>query len=123
LLSWTAAALRAANACHDRPQIAHLSRLVRLAPGDLIMMGTPEGVGPVVRGDTLHAAIDGCGACASTMAFACVRAPELRHVLAWRVCALLLHWLTHARDACLCVRVCASLLRRSVSELRFRFDN
>ena len=39
-----------------------------LAPGDLLFMGTPEGVGPVVRGDVLEAAIDGCvslDACAS----------------------------------------------------------
>ena len=41
------------------PQIAHLSRLVALAPGDLLFMGTPEGVGPVRRGDVLEAAIDG----------------------------------------------------------------
>ncbi len=39
----------------------HLSRLVRLAPGDLLFMGTPEGVGAVARGDEVHAAIDGCG--------------------------------------------------------------
>jgi len=41
-------------------QIAALSKLVALAPGDLLFMGTPEGVGPVVRGDTIEAAIDGC---------------------------------------------------------------
>ena len=40
-------------------QIAHLSRLVALAPGDLLFMGTPEGVGAVVRGDVVEAAIDG----------------------------------------------------------------
>ncbi len=33
--------------------IAHLSRYVALAPGDLIFTGTPEGVGPVVQGDEL----------------------------------------------------------------------
>lgn len=41
--------------------IAELSRLVVLAPGDLIFTGTPAGVGPVVRGDRLHGAIDGVG--------------------------------------------------------------
>ena len=41
-------------------QIAHLSRLVALAPGDLIFMGTPEGVGRVAAGDSIEAAIDGC---------------------------------------------------------------
>lgn len=34
--------------------IAHLSRLVRLEPGDLIFTGTPEGVGAVARGDLLE---------------------------------------------------------------------
>ncbi len=32
--------------------IAHLSRLVTLEPGDLILTGTPAGVGPVLRGET-----------------------------------------------------------------------
>ncbi|GBR32647.1 fumarylacetoacetate hydroxylase [Komagataeibacter oboediens DSM 11826] len=35
--------------------ISCLSRFVALAPGDLIMTGTPSGVGPVRRGDVLHA--------------------------------------------------------------------
>jgi fumarylpyruvate hydrolase len=34
--------------------IATLSTLVRLAPGDLIFTGTPEGVGAVVRGDVME---------------------------------------------------------------------
>ena len=41
--------------------IAYLSRLFALAPGDLIMSGTPAGVGPVNRGDTLHGHVDGVG--------------------------------------------------------------
>lgn len=39
--------------------IAHLSRLYTLLPGDLIMTGTPAGVGPVVPGDVLHGHIAG----------------------------------------------------------------
>ena len=39
--------------------IAYLSGLVRLAPGDLIFTGTPEGVGAVVRGDVLEGRVDG----------------------------------------------------------------
>ncbi len=39
--------------------ISVLSRYDALAPGDLIMTGTPEGVGPVVAGDALFASIDG----------------------------------------------------------------
>jgi fumarylpyruvate hydrolase len=35
--------------------IAALSRLVRLAPGDLLLTGTPAGVGPVAPGDVLKA--------------------------------------------------------------------
>ena len=41
--------------------IAHLSRLVRLAPGDLIFTGTPEGVAAVRRGDVLEGRIEGVG--------------------------------------------------------------
>jgi fumarylpyruvate hydrolase len=41
--------------------IAALSRAWTLAPGDLIYTGTPAGVGAVVPGDVLHAAIDGVG--------------------------------------------------------------
>ena len=39
--------------------IAHLSRLVTLASGDLIFTGTPAGVGPLTRGQTCTVAIDG----------------------------------------------------------------
>ncbi len=39
--------------------VAELSSYVRLAPGDLIMTGTPAGVGPVEPGDRLHGWIDG----------------------------------------------------------------
>jgi fumarylpyruvate hydrolase len=38
--------------------IAHLSRYEALQPGDLIMTGTPEGVGPVVTGDVMRGRID-----------------------------------------------------------------
>jgi fumarylpyruvate hydrolase len=39
--------------------IAYLSSFVALSPGDLIMTGTPSGVGSVSRGDTLHGVITG----------------------------------------------------------------
>lgn len=39
--------------------IAFLSRYVALHPGDLIFTGTPEGVGPVERGQTLLGHVDG----------------------------------------------------------------
>jgi fumarylpyruvate hydrolase len=41
--------------------VSYLSGLVRLAPGDLIFTGTPEGVGPVVRGDLLEGSVEGVG--------------------------------------------------------------
>jgi fumarylpyruvate hydrolase len=41
--------------------IAYLSRLVALAPGDLIMTGTPAGVGAVKPGDRLEGHVDGVG--------------------------------------------------------------
>ncbi|HEU4846293.1 MAG TPA: fumarylacetoacetate hydrolase family protein [Burkholderiaceae bacterium] len=39
--------------------IANLSTLFALEPGDLIFTGTPEGVGAVVRGQTLAGRVDG----------------------------------------------------------------
>ena len=41
--------------------IANLSELVELAPGDLIMTGTPAGVAAVVRGDVLEGFVEGVG--------------------------------------------------------------
>jgi fumarylpyruvate hydrolase len=41
--------------------IANLSTSYRLAPGDLIMTGTPAGVGPVFPGDRIRGAIEGVG--------------------------------------------------------------
>lgn len=41
--------------------IAYLSTLVELAPGDLIMTGTPAGVGPVQSDDALVGHVDGLG--------------------------------------------------------------
>lgn len=39
--------------------IAHLSGFYHLRPGDLILTGTPAGVGPVVAGDVIKGGIDG----------------------------------------------------------------
>ncbi len=39
--------------------IAELSKLFTLAAGDIIMTGTPSGVGPVLRGDAVSCGIDG----------------------------------------------------------------
>ena len=39
--------------------IAELSKLFELKPGDLVFTGTPAGVGPLRRGDRLHAELQG----------------------------------------------------------------
>jgi fumarylpyruvate hydrolase len=39
--------------------IEQLSKAWKLQPGDLVFTGTPEGVGPVVRGDVLSATVTG----------------------------------------------------------------
>jgi fumarylpyruvate hydrolase len=41
--------------------IAYLSEYFELAAGDVIMSGTPSGVGAVVRGDVMEAEIAGIG--------------------------------------------------------------
>ncbi len=41
--------------------ISYLSGLFELSAGDLIMSGTPSGVGPVKVGDALHGHVDGIG--------------------------------------------------------------
>ena len=54
---------------HGVPQIiAALSRLFELKAGDLIFTGTPEGVGPVVRGDRVEGEIEGVGRLAFELA-------------------------------------------------------
>lgn len=47
--------------------IAEASKLWRLAPGDLIFTGTPEGVGPLLRGDAVVGEVDGVGSLAFTV--------------------------------------------------------
>ena len=39
--------------------IAHISRFITIDPGDIILTGTPEGVGPVHPGDVLEAHLEG----------------------------------------------------------------
>lgn len=41
--------------------ISYLSRFFELQPGDLIMTGTPEGVGPVVTGERMSGGVEGLG--------------------------------------------------------------
>jgi len=41
--------------------VSEASKLWKLAPGDLIYTGTPEGVGPLVRGDRVEGEVEGVG--------------------------------------------------------------
>ena len=48
--------------CDCRDLIVRASRVYALHPGDVIMTGTPDGVGEVTSGDVMHAWIDKIGA-------------------------------------------------------------
>ena len=41
--------------------VSYVSHMMTLEPGDVILTGTPEGVGPLVAGDSLEVDIDGIG--------------------------------------------------------------
>jgi len=41
--------------------ISYLSGLFTLAPGDLILTGTPAGVGPIIKGNHRHGEVEGVG--------------------------------------------------------------
>jgi 2-keto-4-pentenoate hydratase/2-oxohepta-3-ene-1,7-dioic acid hydratase in catechol pathway len=53
---------RTSQLVHDiATQIAFISGVMTLLPGDVILTGTPEGVGPVSAGDTVSVEIEGIG--------------------------------------------------------------
>lgn len=41
--------------------VSHVSSIMTLEPGDVILTGTPRGVGPVANGDVIEIAIEGIG--------------------------------------------------------------
>ena len=47
--------------------ISYLSEYFELAPGDVILSGTPAGVGPVAKGDKMEIAADGLGSMTVTV--------------------------------------------------------
>ena len=48
--------------------IAFISRVMTLLPGDVVLTGTPAGVGPVVAGDLMEVEIEGIGVLANPVA-------------------------------------------------------
>jgi 2-keto-4-pentenoate hydratase/2-oxohepta-3-ene-1,7-dioic acid hydratase in catechol pathway len=48
--------------------VSYVSHVMTLLPGDVILTGTPAGVGPVVAGDTCVVRIEGIGELANTVA-------------------------------------------------------
>jgi 2-keto-4-pentenoate hydratase/2-oxohepta-3-ene-1,7-dioic acid hydratase in catechol pathway len=53
---------RTSDMVHDLPaQIAFISEIMTLLPGDVILTGTPAGVGPLLDGDTVSVEIEGIG--------------------------------------------------------------
>ena len=53
---------RTSQMIHDvRAQIAFVSAIMTLLPGDVMLTGTPAGVGPIVAGDTVSVEIEGIG--------------------------------------------------------------
>jgi 2-keto-4-pentenoate hydratase/2-oxohepta-3-ene-1,7-dioic acid hydratase in catechol pathway len=54
---------RTSQMLHDVPTlIAFMSAVMTLLPGDVILTGTPAGVGPLVDGDTVTIDVEGIGA-------------------------------------------------------------
>lgn len=53
---------RISDMVHDIPSIiAYASSVFTLLPGDVVLTGTPAGVGPIVAGDTVEVEIEGVG--------------------------------------------------------------
>ena len=59
---------RTSQMIHDIPkQIAFISEVMTLLPGDVILTGTPAGVGPIVAGDSVSVEIEGIGTLTNTV--------------------------------------------------------
>jgi 2-keto-4-pentenoate hydratase/2-oxohepta-3-ene-1,7-dioic acid hydratase in catechol pathway len=41
--------------------VSYFSKVMTLLPGDLILTGTPDGVGPIEHGDTVSISVEGIG--------------------------------------------------------------
>ena len=47
--------------------VAYISAAMTLLPGDVILTGTPEGVGPMEPGDEVEVFVEGLGALTNTV--------------------------------------------------------
>ena len=47
--------------------VSYVSHQMTLLPGDVILTGTPAGVGPIVSGDEVEVAIEGIGSLVNTV--------------------------------------------------------
>jgi 2-keto-4-pentenoate hydratase/2-oxohepta-3-ene-1,7-dioic acid hydratase in catechol pathway len=47
--------------------LSYITSVLTLAPGDLILTGTPSGVGPLKAGDNMEVSITGLGTLANTV--------------------------------------------------------
>ena len=47
--------------------VAYISQTMTLLPGDVVLTGTPEGVGPVNMGDRIRIEIEGIGCLENTV--------------------------------------------------------
>jgi 2-keto-4-pentenoate hydratase/2-oxohepta-3-ene-1,7-dioic acid hydratase in catechol pathway len=47
--------------------VAHITSVMTLLPGDVVLTGTPEGVGPMEPGDEVEVSIEGLGALTNTV--------------------------------------------------------
>ena len=48
--------------------VAFVSSIMTLLPGDVVLTGTPAGVGPIVEGDHVEVEIDGLGVLVNSVA-------------------------------------------------------
>jgi 2-keto-4-pentenoate hydratase/2-oxohepta-3-ene-1,7-dioic acid hydratase in catechol pathway len=48
--------------------LAYITRWITLQPGDVVLTGTPAGVGPLARGDVVDVSIDGIGTLTNVIA-------------------------------------------------------
>ncbi|PPK64318.1 fumarylacetoacetate hydrolase family protein [Actinokineospora auranticolor] len=60
---------RTSQLLHDVPKLVEwVSRVMTLLPGDVILTGTPAGVGPLTAGQTVSVTIEGLGTLTNTVA-------------------------------------------------------